>query len=146
MSVLTQWSSFSKVSSDSLFVSFDKIIEPALKSLSTGALDGSAVLYLMNTAFILGYLDSISKLRSLSLGYDRHWLLADDVPEWCIMQYEELIEDHDQSVHHTASLFILDCAFSESYCTSAATDSHTGSSRCVQCTVLSQQGHLSKIA
>jgi len=47
------------------------------KSLSTGKLGGSGVLiYLTNTAFILGYLDSISKLRSLPLRYDRHWLLA----------------------------------------------------------------------
>jgi len=43
----------------------------AADSLSTVALDGTGVLYLMNTAFILGYLVSISKLRSLSLRYDR---------------------------------------------------------------------------
>ena len=36
------------------------IIEAALKSLSTGALNGRTVLYLMNIAFTFGNLDSMS--------------------------------------------------------------------------------------
>ena len=65
------------MSSDNLFLRFDRIIEAALKSLSTGALDGRTVLYLMKFAFTVGNLDSMSKLRSVSFRYARHWLVAD---------------------------------------------------------------------
>jgi len=41
-----------------LFLQFDGIIEPALNGVAIGALDGTTVLYLMNTALILRYLDS----------------------------------------------------------------------------------------
>jgi hypothetical protein len=45
------------------------MIDAALNSLSTAALDGSTVLYLMNAALTVGYLDSISKQLSVSFRY-----------------------------------------------------------------------------
>jgi len=97
---------------------FDKIIEPALNSLVTAALDRSTVLYLMNTTLILGYPDSISKLRSPSLRHERHWLLADDVLE-------------EQRIGRDLHLLTVFCESDFLSVAAVATEVQTVSSMCV---------------